>query len=473
MLKRKSLKRLLALLIVFASSIMIVFSASAIDLSPEEVTPAPTLTAFDETGVRLSVLTYFSDRDSYLKNNIDQFTSAVPAMVRDEEAHRLALTNGNITLDLSTVTIDEIHCDINRAEITATELVRYSVDGVNHTETVAHKVTVFPDENDLPVVAGDEYIEEFSGFKSCSYVPPEVDMVAPLAAGSRYCIVEVAKGEVGYTPDSDGTTKYGRYAGSASGAWCASFVSWCAHQANISESVIARDPWAPNLRYSGEFFPSKSQGGSRTPQAGDLFFEGSSTTNISHVGIVASVDSSYIYVVDGNCNGKVASHTHALTSSSVVGYTRPKYASTGHNYVQHYNSTKHWMGCSNCPSTYSTTNHSYTKQSNSSGHWSKCACGYTTASAQHTASSSWSTDATYHWHACTVCSYQLSPAKHSYSSAWSYDGTYHWHKCTTCAHKQSTIKHSFKLSGGTYTCTTCGYKTTRVPGTQAMIPEKY
>lgn len=46
MLKRKSLKRLLALLIVFASSIMIVFSASAIDLSPEEVTPAPTLTAF-------------------------------------------------------------------------------------------------------------------------------------------------------------------------------------------------------------------------------------------------------------------------------------------------------------------------------------------------------------------------------------------------------------------------------------------
>lgn len=472
MLKRKSLKRLLALLIVFASSIMIVFSASAIDLSPDEVTPAPTLTAFDETGVRLSVLTYFSDRDSYLKNNIDQFTSAVPAMVRDEEAHRLALTNGNITLGLSTVTIDEIHCDINRAEITATELVRYSVDGVNHTETVAHKVTVFPDENDLPVVAGDEYIEEFSGFKSCSYVPPEVDMVAPLAAGSRYCIVEVAKGEVGYTESGTNVTKYGTWYG-LQDEWCAIFVAWCANQANISTSVIPKTAWAPTMKGAGTFKPSKSQGGTETPREGDLFFEGTSTSNINHVGIIRAVDSNNIYVIDGNCNNKVSSHAISITSSSFVGFSRPNYASTAHSYVQYYNSTKHWKGCSNCPSTYSTANHSYTKQSNSSGHWSKCACGYTTASAQHTASSSWSTDATYHWHACTVCSYQLSPAKHSYSSAWSYDGTYHWHKCTTCAHKQSTIKHSFKLSGGTYTCTTCGYKTTRVPGTQAMIPEKY
>ncbi len=77
---------------------------------------------------------------------------------------------------------------------------------------------------------------------------------------------------------------------------------------------------------------------------------------------------------------------------------------------------------------------------------------------EHTYSEDWSYDETHHWHAatcehdvvankgehidkdsdgkCDVCGYELEteqPHEHTFSTAWSYDETYHWHK-STCGH---------------------------------------
>ena len=134
----------------------------------------------------------------------------------------------------------------------------------------------------------------------------------------RLDIIEVAKTQDGNTNGS----KYG------SGNWCAHFVSWCARQAGIPESVLkssSRAGHAPSffdIRYYGggnqnaawsdtdQTF-GKWGGNNYTPDSGDLFF----TTTWSHVGLVASVDRTNrkFTTIEGNSGGgKVTSHTYNI-----------------------------------------------------------------------------------------------------------------------------------------------------------------
>lgn len=68
-----------------------------------------------------------------------------------------------------------------------------------------------------------------------------IGSVSADAVNTQYglCIIEIADNEVGYTETSGNITKYGEWYGWQT-SWCAIFVSWCASQAGISESVIPK-----------------------------------------------------------------------------------------------------------------------------------------------------------------------------------------------------------------------------------------
>lgn len=66
-------------------------------------------------------------------------------------------------------------------------------------------------------------------------------------------IVDVAIGEIGYREQGNNRTKYGEYIGANGAAWCHSFVSWCAHEAGVSTSVV---PKTASTTYGMQWFKS-------------------------------------------------------------------------------------------------------------------------------------------------------------------------------------------------------------------------
>jgi len=52
--------------------------------------------------------------------------------------------------------------------------------------------------------------------------------------------VSIASGEVGYTEGTGNITKYGEWYGLDGNPWCAMFVSWCANQAGILNSIVPK-----------------------------------------------------------------------------------------------------------------------------------------------------------------------------------------------------------------------------------------
>ena len=119
--------------------------------------------------------------------------------------------------------------------------------------------------------------------------------------------------------------------------WCASFVNWCLRQAGIPESATAGAEvschrWFSDCKDAGIY---KSKSG-YIPQLGDIIFfkDKGSAVDSTHVGLVRYSDGNYVYTVEGNTsngseyssNGEyVALKSHALSSSYIVGYARPKY----------------------------------------------------------------------------------------------------------------------------------------------------
>lgn len=59
------------------------------------------------------------------------------------------------------------------------------------------------------------------------------------------------------------------------------------------------------------------------------------------------------------------------------------------------------------------------------------------------------------------CSHSLTYKK--------YSDRYHQARCSKCEQVISTSAHNFKLSGAYYTCTLCGYQTTKIPETSSIV----
>ena len=103
---------------------------------------------------------------------------------------------------------------------------------------------------------------------------------------------------------------------------------------------------------------------------------------------------------------------------------------------------------------------------------------------QHTASTEWKSDGTYHWHTCATCDedVQLEKAAHKFdkngvcecgykdpnykpehqhtaSAEWKYDDTNHWHTCATCDEdvRLGEAPHIFGEDGKAEKCVDCGF----------------
>ena len=112
----------------------------------------------------------------------------------------------------------------------------------------------------------------------------------------RKDILNVALTQIGYTEGPDNETPYGAWYGMPNQPWCATFISWCATQADVGTHILARSAVAD----PGEgYFDIPYQDGAKyTPLPGDLFF----TKDFSHVGFVYYVDGDYFYTVEANTN---------------------------------------------------------------------------------------------------------------------------------------------------------------------------
>lgn len=167
-----------------------------------------------------------------------------------------------------------------------------------------------------------------------------------LTGNARTDLVNVAASQVGYHEgnsksdlgggNKSGTGNYTEYAywfgprvrndNNFWYAWCAMFISWCARQAGIPESMINNSSMAtcsgdPSLSGSYAFHIAKKMKSSYTPQAGDIIFFGSSSTaSGQHVGIVESVSGGYVHTIEGNASNQVIRHTYALNASNIVYY---------------------------------------------------------------------------------------------------------------------------------------------------------
>lgn len=150
--------------------------------------------------------------------------------------------------------------------------------------------------------------------------------------GQKETLLSIAAKEVGYKEGSNNNSKYGKWYGMNNQPWCAMFVSWCAAQAKVPESVILKFAYVP---YGVDFFKKQKRyhaaNGSYQPQPGDIVFFGDS----DHVGIVEKVGSTTITTIEGNTssgnsgsqsNGDgVYRRTRDKKGGWTMGYGTPKY----------------------------------------------------------------------------------------------------------------------------------------------------
>ena len=143
-------------------------------------------------------------------------------------------------------------------------------------------------------------------------------------------IVGVAQTQVGYSEGYNSYTKYGDWYGLPNSDWCAMFVSWCANQAGVDNSVF---PSFALCSAGCDWFIKQGRfhySGGYTPQAGDLIFY-ASYGSIYHVGLVTGSDGSNVYSIEGNYSDRVSNVSYSLGYSDILGYASPAYGTADDN----------------------------------------------------------------------------------------------------------------------------------------------
>ncbi|MFQ8909373.1 MAG: hypothetical protein ACLR7P_05310 [Faecalibacterium sp.] len=197
-------------------------------------------------------------------------------------------------------------------------------------------------------------------------------------------------------------------------------------------------------------------------------------------------DGTYHWHTCANCNEDVqlekAAHKFDENGVCECGYKDPNYKPEHQHTAStewKYDGTNHWHTCTNCDVQMEKAAHKFDKNG-------VCECGYKDPNYkpehQHTASTEWTSDSTYHWHTCTNCNedVQLEKAAHKFdengvcecgykdpnykpehqhtaSTEWKYDGTNHWHTCTNCDVQMDKAPHNFGEDGKAEKCVECGF----------------
>ena len=143
-----------------------------------------------------------------------------------------------------------------------------------------------------------------------------------------------------------------------------------------------------------------------------------------------------------------------------------------------HDETNHWKTCSVCNEKVDEAKHDF-------GEDGVCECGYKDPNYkpehQHTASTEWTSDGTYHWHTCATCNedVQLDKAEHKFNANgvcecgykkpaptpdhehtlgdWEYNETKHWKTCSSCNEKVDEAPHDFGEDRKAEKCVECGF----------------
>lgn len=188
----------------------------------------------------------------------------------------------------------------------------------------------------------------------------------PITGDNRTDLIAIALSQLGYQEGASNGAFSGEVSGSANYVefsynmgdlglgyggsdypWCACFVSWCLYQSHCTDqatySSLARyhsgdydyiwkeiscSQWVRQLKGAGYYKYSAYEGGSYTPQYGDLvFFQNSN--GVAHIGICLYVSDGRIYTVEGNTSdasgletngGGVYFKNYSLSTSYINGY---------------------------------------------------------------------------------------------------------------------------------------------------------
>lgn len=348
----------------------------------------------------------------------------------------------------------------------------------------------------------------------------------------RKDIIGVALTQVGYKEGSGNNnyTKYGAWWGRNPMSWCAIFVSWCAEQAGVPESVLKQNSWsnAASFGFSSTFTASQ-----KTPQPGDLFFRNGN----AHVGIVWKVEGDVFYTVEGNTWTSADSRHGVMTRqrdlySSQFTFVSPSYqgssnsgSATGcnHSYVKGADTAhphKEYYKCSKCGHSYYTGTYKVVdgcqdccdhrfenwKKVDDTYHSAVCSicdkndklkhewgndeilqeanckdpgvkkqtcvqCGATReteipATGEHQYSQWLFSDNHNHYRVCQVCQTE-EEGEHDLSE-WKSGSTDHWYECTLCGGRVGFGSHQLSGSCGT-ACLICG----QVPNSGHMYSSRW
>ncbi len=167
-------------------------------------------------------------------------------------------------------------------------------------------------------------------------------------------VLEIAKAETGYLEKNKGQDLYSKTPGGDDNytkywadiypsyqkqPWCLCFCLWVFYKAfglEMAKKMLYMKGITFYTPTSADYFKA-NKAWSPTPKAGDLIFFKNST-RIYHVGIVANVDSTRVYTIEGNTSGGAAveangggvfQKSYPLNLSKIAGYGRPNWSLAG------------------------------------------------------------------------------------------------------------------------------------------------
>lgn len=195
-------------------------------------------------------------------------------------------------------------------------------------------------------------VSGISGNVDMDYYYGELATQPTIATGyTAQALIAIAATEIGYhekasnanldnptaNAGSNNWTKYARdlaaagyYNGNKNGyAWCDVFVDWCFYilagknAAKAQEIECQTGPYGAGCTFSRQYYQQQGRLYT-TPQPGDQVFF-TSGGEISHTGIVETVNGSKITTIEGNSSDQVARRSYTLGNSYIKDFGRPKF----------------------------------------------------------------------------------------------------------------------------------------------------
>lgn len=135
--------------------------------------------------------------------------------------------------------------------------------------------------------------------------------------------VSIAISQIGYREGSDNSNKYGEWFGMNDEPWCAIFVSWCANEAGILNTLV---PKYASCEIGADYYKNKKRFKTResgyTPKKGDIifFYNPNYTIPYYHTGIVEYASEGTVHTIEGNADNMVTRKSYSLYYTNIAGY---------------------------------------------------------------------------------------------------------------------------------------------------------